>query len=343
MAENSDSFVDRSCMGVAARQSVLCLGLDPQPGHIAKAAPELFKKHRLPVLDDEAYGHEHREQLAGIFLDFSKQAMDAVGEQAVWVKLQSAFWEVAGPWGLAALEDAVHYARELGYIVILDGKRGDGGDTAKAYARAYLGPHSPYDALTINGSIGQACVEHFVAALKVNHKAAFTLCRTSFKPDSVLEQALIMDRAGILKKLNDVDLHRGGKPHPSSFEWILDQGSTSHWHTVATMIQAWGRECLGECGWSNLGAVVGATSQESIIARALMPSTWFLVPGYGAQGGGADDAVLGADENGFGITVNSSRGLLYPKDGDIGAAARQARQDLNNALRRAGKGLAWLP
>lgn len=310
MAEDQASFTDRSVMGIVARQSVLCLGLDPQPGYIARAAPEIFRKHGVPIIDDDAYGREHREGLAQVFLDFCKRAMDEVGEEAVWVKLQSAFWEVAGPWGLAALEDVAHCARELGHIVILDAKKGDGGDTAKAYARAYLGPQSLYDALTINGSIGQACVEHFLNAIKANGGAAFMLCRTSFKPDSVFEQS---------------------------------DGIMPHWQRVAAAIEEWGRPLVGKCGWSNLGAVVGATSQESIVARELMPQTWFLVPGYGAQGGGADDAVLGADENGFGITVNSSRGLLYPKDGDIGAAAKQARLDLNAALRRAGKGLAWLP
>lgn len=311
MAEDAGSFVDRSCMGIAARQSVLCLGLDPQPGYISKAAPELFKQHGVPILDDDdAYGFEHREGLARVFLDFSKRAMNAVDQEAVWVKPQSAFWEVCGPWGLAALEDAVEHAKQLGFIVILDAKKCDGGDTAKAYARAYVGPHSPYDALTVNGSIGQACVEHFVAALQVSGKATFVLCRTSFKPDSVFEQ--------------------WGEERP-------------HWQEVAAKIHEWGHPVMGQCGWSNLGAVVGATSRDALIARYRMPHTWFLVPGYGAQGGGADDAVLGADNNGFGITVNSSRGLLYPKDGDIGAAARQARHDLNEALRRAGKGLAWLP
>ncbi|MFZ2681538.1 MAG: orotidine-5'-phosphate decarboxylase [Patescibacteria group bacterium] len=329
-------------MGVAARQSILCLGLDPQTAMIAQAAPEFFKYYGVKIVPDDDYPFEDREGLAKICRDFCKRAIDEAGDEVVWCKLQWAFWGKHGPWGFAALEDVAHYARKQGLIVILDAKCSDGGDSAQAYAQAYLGAQSVYDALTINPSIGQSCLEPFMAQLQANNKAAFAVCRTSFKPVSAFEQLPVLDREAVLKDLNRTDLHRGGKPLPSAFEWILDHGTRPHWQHVAIEIEKLGQSALGACGWSNLGAVVGATSEESVIARQLMPQTWFLVPGYGVQGSGSDSAVLAADIHGFGITVNSSRGLLYPKTGTIGQAVHTARLDLNNALKRAGKISTWL-
>lgn len=336
-------FVDFLIERIVKTGSVLCLGVDPQVDYIARAAPELFDQFGLPILPKHEYEPDHWPALATVFQRFCMRAIgEALGEICA-IKGQSAFWEFCGPPGMDAQLVVEGYAWTRGLAVIRDGKRNDGGDSAQAYADSYLGPHSLCHALTINPSIGLACLDPFVANMKEFNKGGFPLVRTSFKPASEFEQVPVIDREGFERALTYARVKAGmiGLSGQKIME-LLDAHTAPHWHLVAKRVAELGQTVMGERGWSSLGAVVGATSQESIVARQLMPNTWFLVPGFGAQGGAADDAVLGADENGFGITVNSSRGLMYPKDGNIAAAARQARKDLNDALRRAGKGKAFL-
>jgi orotidine-5'-phosphate decarboxylase len=175
------------------------------------------------------------------------------------------------------------------------------------------------DSITLHLQIGESLLEPFLEAANAYQKGIFAVLKTSFKPNSIIEN---------LESLNN-------RPH---------------WEEVAELVKKWGADLIGENGYSSLGAVVGATyPKEMKRAREILPNSWFLVPGYGAQGGGAADAVLGADKNGLGIVVNSSRGITAAhlkgpfetnlKEG-IGfekiakKAARFSRNELNQVLRR---------
>lgn len=325
----SPFFTDRSIDAIVTKKSILCVGLDPQ---LDLMPPQLIAWART------TYGDTF-EAVGRLFFRFNRMVIGAVATSAVWVKPQIAFYEAYGQWGLWAFEQTVAYARSLGLLVITDGKRGDGGDTARAYAQGHVGeiPWWPagdepqtiaspirVDALTVHGYIADDCVTRFVKEMMVNGTCCFVVTKTSFRPNSAVEQ---------LRTVNDLQV----------------------WEELAWMVGRWGDGTAGVCGWQNLGVVMGATYPEDTRRmRKILPRAWFLVPGYGAQGGGADDAVIGADEDGFGITVNSSRGIIYAYRADTHKAlmdrpdecarlaAMHAVDELNLALRRAGKGRAFL-
>lgn len=323
------TFTDRLIDAITAKKSVLCVGLDPQIEHL----PEYLKtKHRAVHQDGFA-------ATASCIFEFNTLVIDAVCQVAAAVKPQAAFYEQYGHYGIEALEKTIAYARDKGLPVILDAKRGDGGDTAKAYAGSYIGRvktiieekvPSPMlvDALTVHAWIGESCVGQFMAAMKHNGTGIFVVTKTSFDPNSVIENIIAENRNPV-------------------------------WVEQARYVSEWARGTEGENGYQNLGVVAGATYPgDAATMRSLLPRAWFLVPGYGRQGGGAGGAVAGANEDGFGIIVNSSRGIIAAhcqgplaakssKDGRgfekiIKKAAEQARQELNEALRQAGKGKPWI-
>jgi orotidine-5'-phosphate decarboxylase len=315
------TFTDRLISAIKTKKSILCVGIDPQLNHLP---PHLIEKYK--GMDNVLYQ---------VFEDYGWRIVEAVAPHAVAVKPNLAFFERHGYQGYAAYESIVEHAREFGLLVITDGKRGDGGDTADAYAEGYLGrtkdedksgiqkdqnPFRP-DALTINGYIGDDCVTRFTREMKLHGTGAFVVTKTSFKPNSRIEQ-------------------------------LLTSRGTKVWEEMAKCVDEWGNGTEGEAGWKNLGAVIGATYQEETIkARQLLPNSFFLVPGYGAQGGGAKAAVLGADKDGLGIIVNSSRGITNAWNDQhtgfktepenfaeaIELAARKACLELNMALTDAGK------
>ena len=166
-------------------------------------------------------------------------------------------------------------------MVILDGKRNDIGSTARAYAEAYLSPDGyDADALTVNAYLGTDGIQPFLELCEKYDKGIFILVKTS---------------------------------NPSSGEFQdlrLESGETIY-ERMADMVKRWGRSLIGEYGYSSVGAVVGATYPDELKAlRERMGETPFLIPGYGAQGGGAADVIHGFDKNGIGSLVNSSRGLM---------------------------------
>src|SRR5581483_5699868 len=169
------------------------------------------------------------------------------------------FFETLGPRGMAAFDDVCAYARRAGVLVIADGKRGDIGSTARAYAEAYLEGDDPRaDALTINPYLGRESVEPFLAAARRNGAGLFVLVKTS-------------NAGGDVQDLVASD----GRPL---------------WHHVAALVAEWGEELVGEVGLSSVGAVVGATHPRAVAeARRLMPQAVILLPGVGAQGGTVGD------------------------------------------------------
>lgn len=282
----------------------ICVGLDPMlsyvPEHIQAAA-------------FEQYG-ETLEGAAEAIWQFNKEIVDHTFDLIPSVKPQIAMYEQFGIEGLKVYKRTVDYCKEKGLVVIGDAKRGDIGSTSAAYATGHIGSvqvgsktYSAFDTdfLTVNPYLGTDGVKPFVDVCSSHDRGLFVLVKTS-NPSSGEFQDRLID----------------GRP---LYEWVAEK------------VVEWGDACMdGE--YSNVGAVVGATYPEmSRILRNLMPHTYFLVPGYGAQGGTAEDLKHCFNKDGLGAIVNSSRGIIaaykqekYKKFGaeNFAEASRQAVMDM---------------
>lgn len=240
-------------------------------------------------------------------LEYNKAIIDQICDIVPAVKPQAAYYEMYSWQGMWALCETVKYAQEKGMIVIMDGKRNDIGSTMQAYAKAHLGASTVNgkelsafgsDMLTVNGYLGSDGVNPLLPICDEQDKGIFVLVKTS---------------------------------NPSSGE-LQDQkiGDKSIYETMGAMCEQWGSQTENNYGYSRVGAVVGATYPEQLAEmRQKMPHTFFLVPGYGAQGGGANDVAGAFDKNGLGAIVNSSRAILtaWKKAGTDGKDfAEQARK-----------------
>ena len=301
-------YADRLHAAVERTQNPVVVGLDP---HLAML-PEEFAVARDVTAT--------RAERAGAIRDFLLAIVEVAAGKVPAVKPQSAFFEVFGADGVQAFEDVVAASKEAGLLVIGDVKRGDIGSTAAAYAEAFLtGPAGeraswaqPYmcDAATVNPYLGSDSITPFVAACEAANAGLYVLVRTS-NPSSAEFQALKVD---------------------GSEETLADR--------VADAVDGWGADQVGECGWSSIGAVVGATHPDQLTAlRQRMPKTPLLLPGYGAQGASAKDIRGGFSDGLHGALVNSSRGILYAgsKRPDLHwkDAAREAMDDMAKELRGA--------
>ena len=241
--------------------------------------------------------------MAERFAKFGMAVVDAVADLVPAVKPQAAFFEQLGPAGCVALASVVDYAADKGLIVIMDAKRGDIGSTAQAYAGAYLGPKPESawgcDCLTVNPYMGDDTLTPFVDAANRSGSGLFVLAKTS-NPGSDWIQA---------KTENDQPIY----------------------HLVADEIQRLSANNLGESGYGNIGAVVGATYPEQLSElRQRMPNTLFLIPGFGAQGGTASDVAGGLDKDGLGGLINSSRAVIFAYQQD-----QYAKLKWQDAIRQA--------
>jgi orotidine-5'-phosphate decarboxylase len=250
---------------------------------------------------------------------FCLAVLDRLAGRVAIVKPQIAFFERLGWRGMRALDGVVAAARERDLLVLLDAKRSDIGSTARGYAEAYLGSGAvlAVDALTVNPYLGLDTLEPFVKAAGEAGAGVFVLVKTSNPGSEDLQ-----------------DLSVGGSPL---------------YERVAESLAGIAERMTGpETGWSSLGAVVGATYPElHQRIRELLPRALFLVPGYGAQGGGASDAVAGfvAGPAGRleGGLVNSSRGILFPPGADTDAVAsweRAVDQALDRAIGELGEAVS---
>ncbi len=222
-------------------------------------------------------------QVAAATQCYCQEVIDAVAVCTPIIKPQAAFFEQLGPSGMHVLAAVIRHARNRGLLVLLDGKRGDIGSTAEGYADAYLGANSPWqcDALTVNPYLGDDTLTPFVNTASARNAGIFVLVKTS-NPGS-----------GFLQDLQ------------------IDGGQTIY-ERVADAVEAHSQATLGSAGYGSVGAVVGATYPEQLHKlRSRMPHTWILIPGFGAQGGTAQDVVHGFDEHGLGALVNSSRGIIF--------------------------------
>ena len=290
----------------------ICVGLDPMLSYV----PEHMVKKSL-----EVYG-ETLEGAADAVWQFNKEIIDHTWDLIPAVKPQIAMYEQFGIEGLKVYQKTVEYCHEKGLVVIGDAKRGDIGSTSAAYAAGHLGSVQvgskilrgfDVDMLTVNPYLGTDGVKPFVDVCNSHDRGLFVLVKTS-NPSSGEFQDRLID----------------GRP---LYEWVAEK------------VVEWGNASMdGE--YSNVGAVVGATYPEmSRILRNLMPHTYFLVPGYGAQGGTAEDLKHCFNKDGLGAIVNSSRGIIaaykqekYKKFGaeNFAEASRQAvidmAADINSVL-----------
>lgn len=282
----------------------ICVGLDPMLSYV----PEHIVKRAF-----DAYG-ETLEGAAEAIWQYNKEIIDNTYDLIPAVKPQIAMYEQFGIEGLVVYKKTVDYCHEKGLVVIGDAKRGDIGSTSAAYATGHLGKvqvgsksYSGFDTdiLTVNPYLGTDGVKPFVEVCNANDKGIFVLVKTS-NPSSGEFQDRLID----------------GRPL---------------YELVAEKVVEWGNMSM-DGAYSNVGAVVGATYPEmSKILRKLMPHTYFLVPGYGAQGGTAADLKHCFNEDGLGAIVNSSRGIIaaykqekYAKFGEANYAdaSRQAVKDM---------------
>jgi orotidine-5'-phosphate decarboxylase len=216
------------------------------------------------------------------FEHFCNRVIDVVAPLVPAVKPQVAFFEELGPAGLKALANVIQHARAKGLLVVVDAKRNDIGSTAEAYAAAYFGEQAAWsgDALTISPYLGDDSLSPFVSAARKSSGGLFVLVKTS---------------------------NPGGK----QFQDLVFNGLPLYRH-VAAHIEALAAEDASAQGYGSVGAVVGATYPEQLAElRSAMPHAWFLIPGYGSQGGTAKDVAAGFDARGFGSVVNNSRGIIF--------------------------------
>jgi len=264
------------------------------------------------ILDKASKKYSNSQKnVAMAVLEFNKKIIDEIAEYTTIVKPQIAFYEKIGLEGLKTLEKTVEYAKEKGLLVLLDAKRNDIGSTAGAYAEAYL-ENENIDAITINPYFGIDGVQPF---LKYKNKGAFALVRTSNQSAGDIQD-------------------------------IKSKEEKKIYEHMGQLVKNWGKDYLGKSGYANLGAVIGATyPQELKNLRSLMSKVFFLIPGYGAQGGGAEDVASGFDKNGLGAIVNSSRQIIFSyKNNDkysekefaiaAGKAAKTMKEEVNQAIEK---------
>ena len=282
-AAKEKTMIQKLIEKIQKTKAPICVGLDPMLNYI----PEYILKKSF-----REFG-ETLEGAADAIWNFNKEIVDHTWDLIPAVKPQIAMYEQFGLPGLAAYDKTVKYCQEKGLVVIGDAKRGDIGSTSAAYATAHLGKVKVgnsicsafnTDFLTVNPYLGTDGVKPFVDVCNSDDKGIFVLVKTS-NPSSGEFQDRLVD----------------GRPL---------------YELVAEKVVEWGEASM-DGDYSNVGAVVGATYPEmSKILRKLMPKTYFLVPGYGAQGGTAEDLKYCFNEDGLGAIVNSSRGIIaaYKKD-----------------------------
>lgn len=271
--------MDRLLERIVKMQNPTVAGLDPKLSYI----PEHIREKSY-----EKYG-KTPEGAADALLTFNKSLVDALCDIVPAVKPQAAYYEMYGWQGVRALAETIAYAKEKGMFVITDGKRNDIGATMQAYAAAHLGTTDVEgaafeafgaDALTVNGYLGTDGIKPLLEVCKAGDKGIFVLVKTSNPSSGELQDKELADGRTIYRAMGD-------------------------------MCEGWGKELPGAYGYSGVGAVVGATYPAQLEElRKALPHTFFLVPGYGAQGGQGRDLVHFFNKDGLGAIVNSSRGII---------------------------------
>lgn len=304
-------MISRLIDAIRKKGSPIVVGLDPKLSYIPDSITRKVTGEMGESLD----------AAGAAILEFNKAIVDAVHDLVPAVKPQIAMYEQFGLPGLKAFLETVSYCRQKGLIVIGDVKRGDIGSTSEAYATAHLGkvkvgnsliPVFDEDFCTVNPYLGSDGIKPFIDVCRQNDKGIFILVKTS---------------------------------NPSSGEFqdrILHDEDSTLYEAVGIKVNEWAGQYM-EGAYSNIGAVVGATYPKmGEILRRIMPKSFILVPGYGAQGGTGRDLKPFFNKDGLGAIINSSRGIIaafrnekYEKFGREGFAdaARAAVMDMREDIR----------
>ena len=272
-------FADRLLHAIRAKGAPVCAGIDPRPELI----PQEFYDRANAELGPGA------DAVRAAVRAFCLEVINLVEPYVPAVKPQVAFFEALGPAGMLDYAAVCEHAKSRGLLVIADVKRGDIGSTAEAYAHALFGSHEVkgieitglrVDCATVNPYLGGDSLEPLISQARKHSAGLFVLARTSNPGSAEFQQLALKDGGTVVEHL-------------------------------ARAIDRWGADCIGECGYSDVGAVVGATHPASAARlRELMPKAIFLVPGWGAQGGDSG-AVRACFRDGRGAIVNSSRGVTH--------------------------------
>ena len=289
---------------IIALKNPTVAGLDPKPEYVP---PKML----------QASLEKHGETLAGAadaILQFNKGLIDALCDIVPAVKPQAAYYERLGWRGMEAMEQTIRYAHDKGMFVIADIKRGDIGSTAEAYSDGWLGSVKvgetdctafDADCVTLNGYMGSDSVNPFLKTCQEKNKCVFLLVKTS-NPGSGEYQDLKMEHGDLACEV------------------------------MGDLVEKWGAGTAGKYGFTRAGAVVGATYPEQLAnMRRRLKNTFLLVPGYGAQGGTAEDVRHAFDGKGHGAIVNASRSIMcaWKKTGKDGEDYQEAARAAAIAMR----------
>lgn len=307
---------------ILEKNSRICAGLDPTYKNIPNVIKNMYISEACKGCTKQDC--ETKKEIVGnIFYEYCRQYIAAIYDIVPAIKINSAFFEQEGleDWYFAVAQEA----KDAGLFVIGDVKRADIGNTSAAYAEAFLGEDSPFDAITINPYFGTDGVMPFLKLAQENGKGVFVLVKTSNKSSAEIQDLKLEDGRYVYEAVSDLVVHWGKE---------VDE------------------ENYGEDGrprYPMVGAVIGATHPQQ--AKELLWRTgdlMTLVPGYGAQGATADDVAVNFDKNGLGAIVNSSRGIMnaykserwkneYSEETWAEAAkaeARRATDEINQAINK---------
>ena len=309
------NFADDLARKISEFDNPTVMGLDPRLEYIPESIRDKWMKELAPDAELAA---------AMAIYEFNTTLIDAVCDIVPAIKPQFAYYEMYGVTGIDTLKKTIAYAKSKGMIVIADAKRNDIGSTATAYAEGIIGETAlddgntkhmfNADAVTVNGYLGIDGIKPFLDVCERDGKGIFTLVHTS-------------------------------NPSAVDFQDMVLQDGRKVYELMADNVNEWGKELVGEEGFSSVGAVLGATvPEQAVSARKRMPNTFMLVPGYGAQGAGPDAAVASFTKDGKGAIVNASRSLMCAwkkredlDPSDFAKATRDEAVDMSTKLNAALK------
>lgn len=298
-------FIDRMIDEIDGKKNPTVVGLDPRLDLLPQGLKTSTRDEKASL-----------NQAVNCILDFNRVIIDTVAPIVPAVKLQVAFYEIFGPMGFDIYFKTIEYAREKGLVVIGDIKRGDIGSTASAYVKGHLeetsisgvttGGGAVPDAVTLNPYLGLDSIEPFLQCCRKTGSGVFILVKTS-------------------------------NPSSSDFQ-NLDCSGEPLYMKVAEKVDQWGRDLVGDSGFSSVAAVVGATHPREILEiRNRFPNLFMLIPGYGAQGGTSEMVRSAFDQQGRGAIINSSRGIIFAGN-DLGEkwadGVRDASINMRDELRQ---------
>ena len=300
------SFSERLAAAVTAKKTPVLVGLDPRWEQL----PAVFRQTKDGV--------PSTAEAAEAFEAFCRSIIDIVAPMVPAVKPQAAFFEQYGPDGMKTLAAVIRYAQKKGLLVILDGKRNDIGSTAAAYAAGLLGRAVspwPADALTVSPYLGDDSLAPFIETAQIRTSGIFILVKTSNPGGKTFQDLIVQDGKPLYRHVAEwvesaarQEIAAAEASHAGTSPAEASPAGTS----PAEAPHAGTNSAGSNVGYSSLGAVVGATWPRQLAElRDVMKSVWFLVPGYGSQGGGAADVAGAFDEKGLGALVNNSRGIIF--------------------------------